>query len=354
MKRWQFWLGVVIGLLCILLALSRIEDWSKFADAFLSVKYIYIFPIVASYFFMMLLRAIRWRYILNQTGNAGFGSVWSSLMICYMGNNIFPLRAGELMRVFMVGKLEEEISYSSALATVVVERLFDFLFLLVVLALVLILIEFPADRLMITISGGQYDFEAVIKGLGTGTLIAALLLFVFLILLNSWTDQILSITGWFLKVFPEKFSEKILDLLSTFADGLVIMGRPKALFILAGMSILVWASNIFPVWLSAQAFGIELGLTECMFMIVAGSAAASIPGPPGFFGTFHAFNQAGLVFLMGTDSGLALSFAVILHAGYYFPLTLAGFFEAWRKGYSLTQLKEGAQEAESKKESIEN
>ena len=353
MKKWQLWLGVVIGALCIFIALSRIEDWGKFADAFLSVKYIYLVPIIASNFLVMLIRAIRWQYILKQIGHAKFGSVWSSIMVCYMGNNILPLRAGELMRVFMVGKLEPEISYSSALATVVVERLFDILVMLMLLSLVLMLIEFPAQRLMLTISGEQYDFEAVIKGSGMVTLIVALGLFVFLILLNSRTKQVLSITAWFLKIFPQFISEKILGVLKTFSDGLIIMERPKALFFLFGISIIGWSVNIVPIWLTGLAFDIQIGLTGCMFMMVVGSASASIPGPPGFFGIFHAFNQAGLVFLMSTDSALALSFAVVLHASFYFPFTLVGAFEAWKKGYSLTQLKEGAEEAENVKENSE-
>ncbi len=347
MKKWHLWLGVVIGALCIALALSRIEDWGKFADAFLSVKYIFLLPIIASNFLVMLIRAIRWQYILNQTGHARFGSVWSSIMVCYMGNNILPLRAGELMRVFMVGKLEPEISYSSALATVVVERLFDILVMLMLLSLVLLLIEFPAERLMLTISGEQYDFEAVIKGSGMVTLIIALCLFIFLILLNSRTEQVLSIIAWFLKIFPEFISEKVLSILKTFSDGLIIMQRPKALFVLAGISAVAWSVNILPIWFTGLAFDIEIGLTGCMFMMVVGAASASIPGPPGFFGIFHAFNQAGLVFLMGTDPALALSFAVILHASFYFPFTILGAFEAWRKGYSLSQLKKGAEEAES-------
>ena len=79
-------------------------------------------------------------------------------------------------------------------------------------------------------------------------------------------------------------------------------------------------------------------------MMVVGAAAASIPATPGFFGTFHAFNQQALVFLTNVDPAVALSFAIVLHATYYFPVVIVGALVAWREGYSLTQLKQEAEE----------
>jgi len=374
MKRWQFWLGIAVGLVCVLWVASTIDNPRSFKDALLAAKWIYLIPIIGAYFVIMLLRTWRWRYILNHCGEVQYKNVLVSLLVCYMGNNIFPLRAGELMRVFLIGKQEESISYSAALATVVVERLFDFLIMLLSLAVVLMLIPFPESGLVVAIGDQQYDLVALIRGLGVGTLAGATVLFAFLILLNARTELAMrivdAILGFGVKVLdkagdkvsalgkvlddrPARLQQTVQGVLERFASGLSIMGRPRALFALTAMSMMIWFVNLSPVWLSAMAFD-EIGPidpTGLLFLLVVGGAAASIPGPPGFFGIFHAFTQFGLVFYLGlsdiaVSDETALSFAIIVHGCYYFPTIVAGAVAAWAQGYSLTRLREEAADRE--------
>lgn len=334
MKRWHFWLGVIISIAGIAFVISRIENWKQFGDSFLEADYLLLAPIIAAYFLVMFLRAVRWKYILDQCGHASLGNTWVSILVCYMGNNIFPLRAGEFMRVFLIGKQEQSISYSTALATVVVERLFDFLVMLIFLAVVLMVIPFPPE---------YEKLESLIHGFGAGTLAGAVALFVFLFLLNARSEFMIGLIGRISKPLPARLSEPLLTVLEKFSSGLVIMGRPRALFTVLVMSAIVWLVNLVPVWLSGLAFDIHISFIGTMFMLVVGAAAAAIPATPGFFGTFHAFNQQALVFLMGVGNEKALSFAIILHAAYYFPMVVAGAVAAWREGYSLTRLRREAE-----------
>lgn len=331
MKRWQLWLGVAISIGFIGWALSRVEDWGRFGRSFAEADYLYIFPTIGAYFLIMFLRAVRWRYILNQCGHAGLRNVWNAILVCYMGNNVFPFRAGEFMRVFLIGKTEPSVSYSGALATVVVERLFDFLTVLIALGLVLWFISFP---------DANAGLAVAMRRLGAGTLLGAAVLFVFLFILHLRTEFVLRVSRRLLKPLPERFSGKIISTLERFAAGLSIMGRPRALLAVFGLSAVTWVVNLSPVFFSGLAFGVRIDLVTCAFMLVVGAAAASIPAAPGFFGTFHAFNQEALAFALGLDPGLALSIAVVLHATYYFPVTLAGALVAWRQGYSLTKMRE--------------
>ena len=80
MKRWQFWLGALLSLVCISLALSQVEDWSRFWRALVEAHYLYLVPVIASYFLIMFLRAVRWQYIMNQAGRAGLRNAWVSII----------------------------------------------------------------------------------------------------------------------------------------------------------------------------------------------------------------------------------------------------------------------------------
>jgi len=331
MKRWHFWLGVAISAVCIAIALHQVDDWGQFGKSFRDANYLYVVPTILAYFIVLGIRAVRWRYILNQCGRVGLRNSWNAMLVCYMGNNVFPFRAGELMRVFLIGKTEPSISYSVALATVVVERLFDFLVVLIALALVLMFIQFPA---------GSEELAATVRDFGAMTLLGAVGMFAFLFLLHLRTAFVLRVSRRLLQPLPERFSKKVIAALTRFAAGLSIMGRPRALLAVFGLSAAAWIVNLSPVYLSGLAFGVHIDLVTTAFVLVVGAAAASIPAAPGFFGTFHYFNQQALVFALGLDPGTALSIAVVIHATYYFPVTLAGALVAWRQGYSLTKMKE--------------
>ncbi len=347
MKRRHFWFGVFISLAFIGLALSQIQDWSKFGEAFSRAYHWYLVPIIGSYFLVIFLRALRWRYILNQTGRVGIRTTFSAMLICYMGNNVFPLRAGEFMRIFLVGKKEESVSYSESMATVVVERLFDFLVMLIFLAIVLMFISFP-DK--------YKKLEGLVHNFGTGTLAGAVAILVFLLVLYLRTESIIAVLERVLHILPDRFKEKILAAVRRFAAGLVIMGRPGALFMVLVAGIFIWSVNMLPIFFTGLAFELEIGVVGGLFLLVVGAAAASIPAAPGFIGVFHSFNQLGLIYIMSAAYSVdvstekALAFATILHACYYFPLIAAGAFAAWGEGYSLTRLRK---EAEQSEETIE-
>jgi hypothetical protein len=339
MKSWQFWIGVLVSAFFIWFALSKIEDWGQFKESFLDADYIYIAPIVLSYFLAMLLRSWRWKYILDQSGKAGLGDVFAAILVCYMGNNVFPLRAGELMRVFLIAKQEPSISMSQALATVVVERLFDFIVMLMLLAVVLFTVPFPAE---------QAALGDAVRGFGAMTLLGSIGLLAFLIVLHLRTG---AIAGWadkILAIGPASLREKAVAALKRFAAGLTIMGRPRALIAVTAMGVAIWMVNLVPVILTGLAFKIHTGFFGGLFIMVIGAAAASIPAAPGFIGTFHSFTQQAVVFITHTDPAAALSFAIVLHACYYFPMTLAGAVAAYAKGYSLTRLQAEARAEEEK------
>ncbi|MBI4811447.1 MAG: flippase-like domain-containing protein, partial [Ignavibacteriales bacterium] len=88
-------------------------------------------PLIISHLF----RAWRWEYLLRPVKKGlKFRNLFSSMMVGYMLNNVLP-RIGELARPYAIGKLEG-ISRSAALGTVFIERIFDILSFMVVVALI--------------------------------------------------------------------------------------------------------------------------------------------------------------------------------------------------------------------------
>src|SRR5512138_2946430 len=123
MKKWQFWLGVLISIVFIWLALRglRLEE---FWGAVKQANYIWLLPGIGVYFIGVWVRAWRWHYLLGPIKRIPTKTMFPVTTIGYMGNNIYPARAGEVLRAVIL-KRREGVSVSASLATIIVERIFD-------------------------------------------------------------------------------------------------------------------------------------------------------------------------------------------------------------------------------------
>src|SRR5512146_3018128 len=123
MKKWQFWLGVLISIVFIWLALRGLR-LNEFWDAVKQAKYIWLIPGIAVYFVGVWVRAWRWHYLLGPIKKIPTRTMFPITTIGYMGNNIYRARAGEVLRAVIL-KRKEGVSVSASLTTIVVERIFD-------------------------------------------------------------------------------------------------------------------------------------------------------------------------------------------------------------------------------------
>ena len=339
MKNWKFWLGVAVSLVFIAVALLQIKDWGAFGRSFRAADLRFVLLMLAGYFFVFALRTLRWQYILLGTGRPRLASTFIALVICYMGNNIFPFRAGEVLRVYVLRR-RHQIPISSGLATVVVERLADVFTMLFFLGLLFLTLEFPPQ------------FQAVEGALKKGGILAivttvVLILFLYGLYIGSgWVEGIVAQA---LRLLPKRWRARFQETLKSFVGGLHILGRPGRLLNLFLFSVVVWVANLLPVYFVGRAFHWDLSFFGSLLLLFLGAVAASIPAAPGFWGTFHYLTAQGLAFLGLGPQETALSYAIVLHAGYYFPVLILGAILAWREGYSLASVKAAEKEIEQEK-----
>lgn len=336
MKNWRIWLGLLVSALFIWLALHQIKDWNAFFNSFRQIHYWVLVPTLAGYFVVLLCRAWRWQYILKSMSPVKYSSTLSGIFICYMANNILPLRAGELVRAVYLARKEKQ-RVSPVMATVVVERISDSLAVIFFLAVVMLFLDIPAEH--------QDLNQAIHKG-GIGALVLALGLLFCLYIFYFWREPVLKMLGIMLKPMGEKIQERLLNELIKFSAGLSILGKPVRLFSVMMLSFLVWLVNLIPIWAVGAGFGVKLSFIDSLFLLILDAFAASIPAAPGFWGTFHLITQKGMAFLGVLNSEQALSFAIVLHSFYFFPTTIVGLVLLWREGYSIRGLKRETGRAE--------
>jgi len=328
MKNWRTWAGVLVSAFFIWIALRQVKDPAAFFNSFREVRLWTLIPILITYALVMLARAWRWDYIMKSQVQVRFGSSLIGLIVGYMANNILPFRAGELIRGVVVSRREKK-AFAPIFASVVVERIFDSLAILFFLAVILIFLQFPAEHASLK--------DALRKG-GIAALAGALGLMVCLYLLYFYQEPALKLASRILKPFGGRIREFGIRELEKFSQGLIILGKPSRMIVVMGQSFLVWLVNMLPIWLVGIGFGVKLSFMGTLLLLFLGAFSAAIPAAPGFWGTFHYMTSKGLIFLGVLGPEPALSFAIVLHALYYFPSSIIGLLLLWNEGYSVFEL----------------
>src|SRR5574339_438214 len=186
MKKWQFWLGVLISIVFIWLALRGVH-LDEFWGAVKSAHYIWLLPGIAVYFVGVWVRAWRWHYLLGPIKKIPTRTMFPITAIGYMGNNIYPARAGEVLRAVIL-KRKEGVSVSASLATIIVERIFDG-----VVMLAFIFVN-PRELAKLTGSSGFVGNIQQVAVVGTGAFLGALAVF---LLAAMFPEQTTKIAFWF-------------------------------------------------------------------------------------------------------------------------------------------------------------
>jgi uncharacterized protein (TIRG00374 family) len=315
MKKWQFWLGVLISILFIWLALRglHLED---FWNAVKQANYIWLLPGIGVYFVGVWVRAWRWHYLLGPIKKIPTGTMFPITTIGYMGNNIYPARAGEVLRAVIL-KRREGVSVSASLATIIVERIFDGV---VMLAFVFVNLS---ELARLTGASGFVGNIQQVAIIGTGIFLGALVVFLMAAMFPKTTAKV---GFWFIfRLVPKRLHERILSLMNKFLDGLASLRSPFNVLMVFFTSVLIWLLETGKYWFVMHAFDFSVSFFALMLMNGIVNLATTIPSAPGYIGTFDAPGIAVLT-AYGVEHSVAAGYTLVLHVALWLPITLLGAY----------------------------
>lgn len=321
MKKWHFWLGVFISLLFIWLALRGLQ-LDEFWNAVQKANYIWLIPGIGVYFVGVWVRAWRWHYLLKPIKEIPTKTMFPITTIGYMGNNIYPARAGEVLRAVIL-KRKEGVSISASLATIIVERIFDG-----VVMLGFVFVNLPELAKLTSASGfvGNIQQVAVI---GTGIFIGALVVFLVAAMFPQMTARI---GLWFIhRLTPKRLHERMINLMNKFLDGLASLRSPWNVLMVFFTSVIIWLLETGKYWFVMHAFDFTVSFFALMLMNGIVNLATTIPSAPGYIGTFDAPGIAVLT-TYGVDQATAAGYTLTLHVALWLPITLLGAYFLAKEG----------------------
>ncbi len=309
LKRWRFWLGAVISAFFVVIALRGLDLRQVWFDIH-TANYWWILPGVGVYFIGVWARTWRWHYLLRPIKPIPLKAMWPIVVIRYMGNNVYPFRAGEVIRAYVLKK-REGVSISASIATILVERIFD--------GLVMLLFVFVA----LPFAPGLPDWLRQTVMLASLAFFGALIVFLMMAALPQTSRKIYQ---WGISRFaPGALQPKILTLADRFMEGLSSLNSLRDILMVFFTSVIIWLLETVKYWFVMYAFNFTVSFFALMLMNGVVNLATTLPSAPGYIGTF---DGPGIEVLkvFGVNPTVAAAYTLVLHAALWLPITLLGFW----------------------------
>lgn len=315
-----------LGLAAVLLYFSfRGVSWSDFYAGLVSCNWVYVLLSMLCGLFAFAIRAERWRQILKPIDDSiSFRAAFNAINIGNISNFIFPF-FGEVTRSAVIARNSSELanasrkedrvrhqaSFSRVLGTAVLERGWDVLTVMIVLAVLLVfkwqlfggfMLEGIWNPLKSALGHGVFFLLALVIALSVGGL-------------------------WFIYHTREKYRlcSKIVAKVKGFVQGLATCLKIKRKGLFMFYTLLIWAMYWLESVLVTAALPetSSLDLADALFIMLIGSFASVLPLPGGM-GGYHFIIRSAMTLIYGLDASVGIAYAILAHESQALVMIIAG------------------------------
>jgi len=273
------------------------------------------------YFAAVATISLRWQYLLRSMTNASLRQIIPLVSIGYMGNNVYPFRSGEILRIALLRR-NHGIPFARATTTVVVERVFDGLVMLTFILVPLLFIDIssPVVRRVALVAAPLF--------------LTALAVFLLLAARPNLLRRLVALVA---DRLPGKLGDVLRHLGEEVIGGLECLRSPSDLAGAVVASYLSWAIEASVYWIVSFAFDLNLSYAVMLLTVGVVNLAGLLPATPGQIGVYEFFVRTVLI-AAGIDETRATAYALVVHAVIWLPVTLVGLYFLARQGLNLGSL----------------
>jgi uncharacterized protein (TIRG00374 family) len=267
------------------------------------------------YFAAVALITIRWSYLLNTIQRIAPRHLFPLVTIGYMGNNVYPFRSGEVLRILLLQR-QYHVPMTKATTTVIVERVFDGLVMLTFIVVSLLFIDIASPEVRRVAM-----FAAPIFLIAMG---------VFFVLARH--PKILRhLLGRLQHLLPARLYRLAERLGEDVIGGLEGLRTPADLAGTVFFSFASWMVEASVYWIVSFAFDLHVSYPAMLLTVGVVNLAGLIPASPGQIGVFEFFVSTVLI-AVGVADSQAHVYALVVHVVIWLPVTLLGFLFLARQG----------------------
>ncbi|HMT21728.1 MAG TPA: lysylphosphatidylglycerol synthase transmembrane domain-containing protein [Promineifilum sp.] len=293
--QWQLWVGLLVGVACLVAVFIFYARPGEILEILRHVHLGYMALGVLGIVVFLVIRAVRWRFMLDNA--VPYAQVFHIQNIGYMLTQLLPLRLGDVARAILIGNVPP-VTIAQGISTMVVERLLDMLFIVVLLPFTLSGITTLPDWMRsFALASGFVAIAGII---------------VLVIAANqrqratSIADRLMARLLPFLNraAWVRRFDELLIGLksLTSLRDGMILIV----------LSIAVWVPVVAGYYFFMRAVGIDPTWVMAGFVVCAAAFSVAVPSTPGQAGPYH-FAVITALQLYGQPAPESAAFAFLYH-----------------------------------------
>ncbi len=271
------------------------------------------------FFVSLLFITMRWSYLLRSLVAVPMMYLFQLVNIGYMGNNVYPFRSGEVLRIVLLHR-SHRVSVTRLTTTVLVERVFDGITMLTFVLIPLLFTE-----------NASPEIRAVANA-ATPIFLVAVIIF---LVLTLRPDILRRLVGLVTGILPEAPGGKLRAISEDIIIGLSGLRTPRDLAGAVITSYLSWGIHAFVYWAVALSINLEVDYALMLTAVGVVNLAGLIPASPGQIGVFEFFASRVLMG-GGVPEMQAVAYALLVHAVVWLPPTVLGFYYLVRRGLDLS------------------
>jgi uncharacterized protein (TIRG00374 family) len=315
-------------------------NWAEVSGAIGRADWRMIAVAVVFVWLTYLIRAFRWRALLAPLApRASLREAFVATTVGFSAIFLVGRAVGEVLRPAFLALRDRNVKAGPAFVTIAVERIFD---------MAAVVIMFAANLLVLRLPGVDEATGARIREAGLVLLVVVL---GGLALLAYGRRHMAAITNWIdarlvrLPASARRAGGVLTGLLAQTASTLDVLAGGRALAVTVGWTAALWAAITAANLLVLRAFGLEVGVSETVFVLGWSLVGSLVPTPGGGAGTYHAATAYGLVAYLGAPETLAKAAVIVLNLVVFGSALFFGIYYFLRSGVGLAGLR-GLAEAE--------
>lgn len=349
LKKKRFWIGLFVTLLCLYFVFRGI-DFLKLFEIIKSINLLLLLIILIIYISGYYIRSIRWHYLLKHIKELNSHELFPYLVMGFMFNNILPARAGEFIRAYITGQ-KKQISKSSTFATIIIERVFDGLIMIIFFLIGYMAFHydykiFSQAQLEFTMFGVKMGIKESVTLFAIAGSIIFLLIFIVCFFLINKKKSTVNFFHKLISVFPQKATEMFNKLIDTFIEGFGILRNLKDMMIVFFFSVLAWTMEVFSYYLMSIAMHIKISFLLVALIMAVANFAIMAPSTSGGVGPFEFFG-VGIMLLFSYSKEEATAYIILIHSMILLPIIFLGLIFVLTEGLNFNKLIKAKEESKN-------
>lgn len=314
------WLGTVavsaLSLACLLWVYHDF-NWRAELPKLARVHWAWVALAVSCDMLVYVSQAWRWNILLRPVARL---PLWKSVQAIYIGlfaNEILPLRAGELIRCYLITAWDR-VHFPLVLSSALIERLIDGVWLILCFGVTAHFLDLPRQ-----VDAGVWVLTSVVSVVGA--------LVLFAVTNRKFARHVTTRHRW---------AEPV----RMVVEGLHLMGRSRSFLAAVAASLVYLGLQVVPIHAMLRGYDVNLPWGAAAVVLVVLRLGTIVPAAPGNLGLFHVCGYLALHKVFGVDSQTAKMVTGAMFFVVTVPLLIAGAVAVIFTGTEIRELQRQARE----------